>query len=105
MSHSKHAAFARRDSNHDELVAVYESLHCGVIDTHAMGFGMPDILVHFSGYCCPVEIKSEDGQLEPSQQRFFRDWKGPKIEVVRSADDVVQHVTRIRHAQATGARL
>ena len=104
MSHSKHAAFARRDSNHDELVKVYLSLHCGVLDTHAMGFGMPDILVHFSGYCCPVEIKSQDGELEPSQVRFIREWKGPRIEVVRTPDDVIAHVTRIRQQQATGVR-
>jgi len=98
----KHSAFAKRDSNHDALVKVYQSLHCGVIDTHAMGFGFPDLLVHFSGYCAPVEIKSEDGALEASQERFIRDWKGPKIEIVRSPEEVIAHVMGIRRRQAVG---
>jgi len=97
-----HSAFAKRDSNHDELVQVYESLHCGVIDTHEMGFGFPDLLLHFSGYCAPVEVKSDDGVLQPSQIRFMRDWKGPPIEIVRNLDDVAAHVQRIRKKQARG---
>jgi hypothetical protein len=102
---SRHAAFARKDSNHDALVNVYESLGCGVIDMHAVKFGMPDLLVHFVGYCCPVEIKTDDGELEPSQVRFIRDWKGPRIEVVRTPDDVIAHVQRVRRQQATAVRL
>lgn len=84
------------DANHAEIVKTYELLHCGVIDTHGVGFGFPDILVHFGGYCAPVEIKTEDGDLSPSQTRFMRDWRGPAIEVVRTNDDVIAHVTRIR---------
>jgi hypothetical protein len=90
------AAQGRPDANHADLVKVYESLHCGVIDTHALGFGFPDIIVHFSGYCAPVEIKTPDGDLEPSQERFIRDWKGPKIRIVRTPDEVIAHVTEIR---------
>ena len=100
----KQSAFAKRDSNHDALVKVYQSLHCGVIDTHSFGFGFPDLLVHFSGYCAPVEIKSEDGALEASQERFIRDWKGPRIEIVRSSDQVIDHVQRIRAKQARAIR-
>ena len=102
---TKHAAFARRDSNHDELVKVYESLGCGVVDMHAAKFGFPDLLVHFAGYCCPVEVKSDAGELEPSQVRFIRDWKGPRIEIVRCREDVIAHVTRVRKHQATAERL
>jgi hypothetical protein len=102
---TKLAAFARRDSNHDEIVKVYESLGCGVVDLHAVKFGMPDILVHFMGYCCPVEIKSDDGDLEPSQHRFIRDWQGPRIEIVRTPDDVIRHVQRVRRQQTTAVRV
>ena len=84
------------DANHHSIVATYEQLGCGVIDTHGMGFGFPDIVVHFAGYCAPVEIKTEEGDLNSAQQRFVRDWKGPKIEVVRNTDEVIAHVTRIR---------
>ena len=99
------AAQGRPDANHAELVAVYESLHCGVWDTHTLGFGFPDILVHFSGYCAPVEIKTADGELNEAQKRFIRDWKGPKVEVVRSVDDVIAHVTRVRKRLAVGITL
>ncbi len=84
------------DANHHSIVATYEQLGCGVIDTHGLGFGFPDILVHFLGYCAPVEIKTEDGELNSAQERFVRDWKGPKIFIVRTADDVIRHVTLIR---------
>jgi len=94
------AAQGRPDANHAEIVATYEALHCGVIDTHGQGFGFPDIIVHFSGYCAPVEIKTEEGKLRASQERFIRDWKGPKVEVVRTVDDVIAHVTRVRTQRA-----
>lgn len=90
------AAQGRADANHAEIVKAYESLHCGVVDTHAMGGGFPDVLVHFGGYCAPVEIKTKRGKLNSAQERFLRDWRGPKIEIVRSSDDVISHVTRVR---------
>lgn len=90
------------DVNHHEIVKTYELLHCGVVDTHGLGFGFPDLLVHFSGYCCPVEIKTADGDLNESQKRFIRDWKGPKIGIVRTVDDVIEHVTRIRVKRSQG---
>lgn len=98
------AAQGRPDANHSAIVEAYEQLHCGVIDTHGQGFGFPDIIVHFSGYCAPVEIKTEDGKLRPSQERFIREWKGPKVEVVRTVDDVVAHVQRVRKGIAGFSR-
>jgi hypothetical protein len=92
----------KRDANHSELVECYQELHCGVIDTSSLGFGFPDILVHFSGYCAPVEIKTEDGKLSAKQERFIRDWKGPRIYVPKSRDDVIRHVQEVRQRLAKG---
>lgn len=94
MSHYVYAP--KRDANHGEIVATYEALHCGVVDTHKLGDSFPDILVHFSGYCAPVEIKYEDGDLSAGQKKFIANWKGPKIWVVRTREDVIAHVTKIR---------
>ena len=86
----------KRDTNHALIVGTYEALFCQVIDTHKLGFGFPDILVAFAGYCAPVEIKTEDGELSASQRTFVRDWKGPKIRIIRTAQDAVDHVAEIR---------
>jgi hypothetical protein len=96
------AARGERDANHGEIVKAYEELYCGVIDTHGLGFGFPDILVHFSGYCAPVEIKTLDGDLSESQKRFIREWKGPKIRVVHTRADVEAHVIEVRRRMARG---
>jgi hypothetical protein len=90
-----------RDANHGEIVKAYEELYCGVIDTHGLGYGFPDILIHLSGYCAPVEIKTAAGELSASQQRFVRDWKGPKIRIVRTRQDVIDHVTELRRRIST----
>ena len=90
------AAKGRPDANHGEIVAAYEALYVGVVDTHMLGFGFPDIIIHLAGYCTPVEIKTPGGELLPSQVRFMRDWKGPKIRVVQTVDDVIAHVRDIR---------
>jgi hypothetical protein len=90
------AAQGRRDANHAEIVKAFEDMFCGVVDTSKLGFGFPDITVHFAGYCCPVEIKTEDGELGAPQRTFLRDWKGPQIPIIRSRDEAIAFVTEIR---------
>jgi hypothetical protein len=92
----------RPDANQAEIVKAYESVYAGVIDMHEVGFGFPDVLIHLSGWCGLREIKTADGELNDAQKRFMRDWKGPKIEIIRSVDDVIADVTRIRKRLAVG---
>ena len=87
---------SRADENHAEIAQAYRDMHCGVVDLHRVGGGCPDILVHFAGYCCPVEIKVEEGRLNDLQKDFVRFWKGPKIRVIRSVDQAIAHVTEVR---------
>jgi VRR-NUC domain len=94
------AAQGTRDSNHADVAKWYEELYCLVHDTHAMGGGFPDMLVRISTRAgqvlALVEVKSADGTLRPSQERFLRDWGGGCVEVVQTRDDVFAHVERVR---------
>lgn len=93
------AALGRPDANHAEVTRWYEELFCTVHDTHAVGGGFPDIVVK-----CPtkrgpqvllVEVKTADGTLRASQERFVREW-GSCVTVVRTREDVFAHVQRVR---------
>lgn len=90
----------RRDANHHVIVAAYEKLFCSVIDTSMVGFGFPDLVIGCAGITELVEVKTEEGGLESSQERFVRDWRGSKVRIVRSESDVADHVTTIRSLQA-----
>jgi hypothetical protein len=96
------AAQGRADSNHGEIVKRYEEMFCNVLDLHKLGFGCPDILVAFSGWCGLREIKTEAGNLEPSQKRFMETWRGPKITVIRTIADVDNDVLNIRQQVSRG---
>lgn len=93
------AAMGNRDANHGEITQVYESLYCKVVDTHGLGFGFPDIVVKIPTKRGPVaalvEIKTVDGTLSKSQERFVAEW-GSAVAVVHTRDDVFAHVERVR---------
>ena len=86
----------RVDANHHEVIGWYEQLYCSVVDLHEVGFGCPDLLVGCAGRSELVEVKSEHGQLEPSQITFNKTWRGNKVVVVCTHADVLNHVLNIR---------
>lgn len=90
----------KMDANHKQIVEVYESLFCGVLDTHKWGLGIPDVLLHMSGWCGFREIKTEEGKLSPKQETFANGWRGPKIKVIRTMDEAIADVKDIRRKQA-----
>jgi len=96
------AARGPRDANHREVAEWYESLYCLVIDTHAVGGGFGDIVVKIPTKRGPqvaiVEVKTPDGVLRPSQERFAREW-GSCVAVVMTREDVFNHVQRVRDGQ------
>lgn len=93
------AAMGNRDANHGDVTRWYEELYCKVQDTHAVGGGFPDIVVKIStkrgAVVALVEVKTADGTLRPSQERFVREW-GSCVTVVQTRDDVFAHVERVR---------
>lgn len=96
------AAQGRRDANHREICDAYAELHCDILDLSSIGKGCPDIAIAASGRMELVEIKTEDGELNEAQKRFARAWRGPKIVIARTRDDVEKHVRALRYKVATG---
>lgn len=94
------AARGRPDANHSAIVKWYEELFVSVVELHKVGFGCPDLMVGCSGLTELAEIKTEEGELLPTQLRFQRDWRGSRVQVIRDQQDVVEHVQRMRTKQA-----
>lgn len=84
------------DANHSAIAGWYRDLGCSVADTHAAGLGVPDLFVGCVGLCDPVEVKTEEGKLLPSQETFIATWRGSRVRVVRTQTDVIEHVTEMR---------
>ncbi len=84
----------RRDGNHSALVAVFQQLGCSVADlSHAGLPGWPDVVVGCAGVDRLVEIKNPATRygragLNDNQQAFSRDWRGGKLWVVSTPDEV-----------------
>lgn len=99
--HGARAALGKPDANHADVKTWYEALYCLVHDTHGQGGGFPDLVVRVStrkGHSIAlVEVKTADGTLRPSQERFIRDW-GSCVAVVQTRADVFAHVERVRAA-------
>ena len=87
----------RIDANQTELVQAFERLGCSVIDLSSVGSGCPDLAVSVCKVTVLVEIKTEDGTLEPSQIRFHRENKS-WIETARNLEDVEDIVRRMRQS-------
>ena len=93
---------ARKDGNHNEIVAYFEALYFTVEDMSAVGDGVPDIMVggimrggplEGSSVTLLVEIKNPetDGQLSKTQRAWHARWRGPTY-VVRTREDVIDLV-------------
>lgn len=90
------AALGRCDANHATVKRWYESLYCSVVDTHSLGLGFPDLVVGVAGQTELVEVKTESGELLPSQTTFISTWRGKTPVIVRTQEDVTAHVQRVR---------
>ena len=95
---------ARKDDNHNELVAVLEGMGCDVLDLSAVGKGCPDILVA-AGPRINILMECKDGEkspsrrhLTPEQQIFHTAWRGP-CHVIETVEEAVKLVNRYRRAQ------
>lgn len=93
------AAMGNRDANHSDVTRWYEELYCLVQDTHAVGGGFGDLVVRIptkrGAVIAVVEVKTADGTLRPSQERFIREW-GSCVAIVQTREDVFAHVELVR---------
>lgn len=90
--------FARRkDTNQNPIVRELVQAGYSVQDLSAVGGGLTDILV--GGVCRKtgerrnwlMEIKTAKGKLNPLQEEWHADWRGP-VDIVRSPDDALRIV-------------
>lgn len=78
----------RRDANHAELTDLAERLGATVLDLSQLGDDAPDALIGFQGVDRMVEFKMPGEYLKPGQARFRRQWRGHRIDLVRTGDDL-----------------
>lgn len=86
---------AKKDANHNAIAEVFRAMGCSVLDLSRVGQGCPDLLVGFPHTAVLVEVKTDTGKLLDTQLRFIRDWVG-RVEVVRSEDEAIALVQRVR---------
>lgn len=86
-------SYAKRiDVNQPEIVkGLREYEGVSVKDIHALGKGIPDILVGVFGKNILFEIKSGVGELTPDEVEFYADWCG-QVSVIRSVEDAVNYI-------------
>jgi Holliday junction resolvase len=83
----------RIDANQNEIVTALRKVGA-YVRIVTMGDGVPDLLVGYRGYTILLEVK--DGNKTPSQrkltaaeQKFFDEWTGGLIAVVKSVEDAL----------------
>lgn len=91
---------AKKDDNHNVIVAAFRSLGCGWFDTYQLGGGFPDGVAEINALTVLVEIK--DGAKRPSERKltpaeavFHAEWRGPLV-IVETVDDVLRLVNGVR---------
>jgi hypothetical protein len=92
------------DANHREIVGYYETLGCKVANCAGAGCGVPDLFVACVGITHAVEVKTADGRLNPAQETFLATWSG-RYRIVRTQDEVIQHVKEMRQEAISLARI
>lgn len=84
---------AKVDRNQSEIVAALRRVGATVEPLHAVGKGVPDLLVGFRGRNFLLEVKDQlkppsARKLTPDQVKWHEAWRGQK-EVVKSVDEAI----------------
>lgn len=91
-------AARRIDDNQGVIVDALRKAGASVILLHAVGKGVPDLLVGYHGVTALVEVKNPEwkGKLNTLQLAWCADWRGSLVHVVHTPDEAVQVLTSIR---------
>lgn len=79
---------AKTDNNQKECVTALRNVGASVALLHAVGRGVPDLLVGYRGQNWLVEVKSKSGKLTPAQVKWHGIWQG-QISIVRNWSDAL----------------
>ena len=104
-----HASYQRRhklDSHHKESCDFLRQIGFSIDDYWARGGGRQDVGVGASGVDFRLEFKTGNEPLTPAQEKFHREWRGRKIEILRSLDETKAWGLRTLHElrRASAAR-
>jgi hypothetical protein len=89
---------AQADGNQAEIVAVLRAAGCSVQSLHAVGGGVPDLLVGRAGLTFLLEVKRLIGKRKPhaapmkdTQVAWHRAWRG-QVAVVTTPEEALRAV-------------
>jgi hypothetical protein len=95
----------RADENAGGIWGFARRLKASVQVLTNVGFGCPDGLVGFQGRNHLVEIKVPGKDLTDSQRDWVGRWRGDRVAVVRTGDDLVRLLLGVsQHPVAFGAK-
>jgi Holliday junction resolvase len=94
MSYRRFAASrGRQDANASAIIKALKACGVSVVDLHAVGAGVPDVLCGYQGRSVLMEIKAREKATNASvrerQETFAREWKGSPVVTVRSEADAL----------------
>jgi len=98
---------ARKDLNHNEIVAVFKKLKCRVLDLSALGHGYPDLLVGVHGSWHLVEIKNTKqayGKRGLNSRQLKRSEEMGGFAIVSTIDEAVSLVASWRETASAQER-
>ncbi len=82
------AARGKLDANSSAIVAALKRCGASVIDMHAVGGGVPDIVCGYHGRNVLMEIKARpkatNAGVRERQEAFAREWRGDPVVTVHS---------------------
>lgn len=87
----------KRDANQAEIVAALFAAGCSVQDLHAVGGGVPDLLVGRRGRTYLLEVKDWRNQrgdpkpLTPKQEGWHAAWRG-QVAIVTTEEEALRAV-------------
>jgi Holliday junction resolvase len=82
---------ARVDRNQREIVAALRKAGASVEHLHAVGKGVPDLLVGYKGRNYLLEVKGERGKLTPAQVDWHEGWIG-LAHIVRTPQEALEAI-------------
>ena len=80
---------ARVDANQPDIVKRLREF-ARVTPTHQVGGGFPDLVVQFMGRTILMEVKMPGESLNKDQAKFWAEWNGGEMYIVRSPDEAVE---------------
>lgn len=89
---------AKVDDNQKEIVQALRDVGLSVLCLHAIGKGVPDLLVSSPSQMWLIEVKTKTGKLTPDQIKFHQAWRGVPILIVRDPLEAIQRTIGFRCA-------